>query len=1147
MAVIEFRTLGALDLRDVDGHQLHSLLAQPKRMALLAYLCVANPGSFHRRDSLLGIFWPDADEAHARTSLRNALHVLRHSLGEAAITSRGDDEIAINSALVWCDAVAFEGKATSESAEGALDLYCGDFLIGFFLDDTPDFEHWVEVERARLRTLAARAARVSAELREKEQNLTDAITLARRAVQLTETDERATRRLIELLARAGDRAGALQAYGSFARHLADRLGAEPSDETRSVIERIRREQSVSGEARAAPPTSVPETGVARLEIPGYMIERELGRGGTSTVFVGRDLKHDRRVAIKVLRPDVAGVLGVDRFLSEISIASRLNHPHILPLLDSGKATGLPFYVMPYTDAETLRARIRREGVLSIDDAVQIAIEVADALGYAHALGVVHRDIKPENIVLEHGHALVTDFGIARALTQAGTPRLTQPGFAVGTAAYMSPEQADEGDRLDARADIYALASVLYEMLTGDPPFLGSTSQAILSRKMAEPVPPMRTVRETIPPSLERSVLKALARVQSDRFRSVQDFAAAIRTSSKQRDVRTLPIPDFLRHRWHHRSVRIVGMVIVVTMLGGTLLGLLRRDAHVTHSYPIARQITYSGRASRAAISPDGQYLAYTLAVGDSQQVVVQDLASGGAPNPVATITAIATMEWSPSGTQILFGSFDPVNSKGLVFTIPRGGGDPHKLAIAGSIGSGVYANWIPGGQSANPQVSLYADPDRRLLAADLQTGDTVPMLLAGNYDGLFLGAWSPSGAFFAASMRSIKPVEWEIGTFGRDGRSQVIVEDSVPLGALHWSAKGDALYYARGSSSIWRVPVSVTTGASLGPPQEIRRDLELLTNEYNGFATFGMTRDGHRLVYPRGRRYSNIWSIGKAHSAPIPLTTGTALRWSPAVSPDGKWLAFAQEIGEGADLFRMPVGGGPTNRVTFGANVGRQMGVAWSPDGKSLAYGSVRNGRSQVWIASVESGQAKALDHTYLTPYQGHISWAPASRIAYLNSSQTHIELVDPSTGDVRTIVPNAKWSVLQSPEYSPDGKAIAVAWNRGAGDFGVWIFDVAGLSPPRKIADGWLWPKSWSPDGRYVYANRYDLPTLFRVDTRETSRAETVISATTAWRGFDLSAPVREMQCTVAGRLNPEGFICTVFDFVSDIWIVDNFDPSNN
>jgi eukaryotic-like serine/threonine-protein kinase len=259
----------------------------------------------------------------------------------------------------------------------------------------------------------------------------------------------------------------------------------------------------------------------------YRVERAIGRGGMGTVFAAQDLKHHRRVAIKVLRPELAVALGPDRFLREIDIAASLNHPHIVPLHDSGAVGGLLYYVMPLVNGESLRDLLTREVQMSVPDAVAVARETADALGFAHGLGIVHRDVKPENILLEGGHAVVADFGVARAISEIAGRSLTDSGLTVGTPAYMSPEQAGGGRAVDGRSDQYALACVMYELLAGVPPFTGPTPQAILARQLADTPPALHIVRAGIPPPLEKAITRGLAKVPADRFPTIQAFGTAL--------------------------------------------------------------------------------------------------------------------------------------------------------------------------------------------------------------------------------------------------------------------------------------------------------------------------------------------------------------------------------------------------------------------------------------------------------------------------------------------------------------------------------------------------------------------------------------------------------------------------------------------
>ncbi len=290
----------------------------------------------------------------------------------------------------------------------------------------------------------------------------------------------------------------------------------------------------------------------------YTIERELGSGGMATVYLAQDVKHHRKVAVKVLRPELAAALGPERFLREIETTANLNHPHILPLFDSGEADAFLYYVMPYVEGESLRDRLNRETQLPIDDALQIAREVADALSFAHSHDVIHRDIKPENILLEAGHAVVADFGIAKAITAAGGERLTETGVAIGTVEYMSPEQAAASGEVDARSDIYSLGCVLYETLAGQPPFTGPTVESVLRQQIVEEAPPVTVMRSSVPAQVADVIRKALAKTPADRFRSAQDLGEALTapptvSTLTERGAPTSATPS----RW---SPRVIGMV-----------------------------------------------------------------------------------------------------------------------------------------------------------------------------------------------------------------------------------------------------------------------------------------------------------------------------------------------------------------------------------------------------------------------------------------------------------------------------------------------------------------------------------------------------------------------------------------------------------
>src|ERR671915_1141217 len=298
----------------------------------------------------------------------------------------------------------------------------------------------------------------------------------------------------------------------------------------------------------------------------FDIERQIGQGGMATVYLARELKHRRYVALKVLLPDLGFVLGKDRFLKEIQLTATLQHPHILPLFDSGEVDGLLYYTMPFVEGESVRLRLKREREFPVDEAVRIAVAVAGALDYAHRRGIVHRDLKPENILLAEGQPMVADFGIALAISNAGGARITQTGISLGTPQYMSPEQAAGDRELDGRADIYSLGAVLYEMLAGDPPHTGGSAQAVIARVITEEPRALRASRPAVPHHVDDAVLVALEKLPADRFATAQEFADALEGRVRRVPRAALAAESAERRRMTRRDA--------VIALGGAAVGAI---------------------------------------------------------------------------------------------------------------------------------------------------------------------------------------------------------------------------------------------------------------------------------------------------------------------------------------------------------------------------------------------------------------------------------------------------------------------------------------------------------------------------------------------------------------------------------------------
>jgi DNA-binding SARP family transcriptional activator len=515
--MLRLETFGALVLTDDAGHPVPP---QRRRLALLALLAAADKRGM-TRDKLIGCLWSESSAENARHALEQLLYALRRQFPASPVT--GIDPLRIDPGVLWSDVAEFSARLAAGDAAGAVDLYRGPFLDGFFLTGAPEFDRWVERERARYGAEHGRALRMLAGQAEAQGQHTTEIDLWRRLADSDPLGERAAADLVRALVAAGDVAGAARAARAFMRRVREELPGAPVTDLELVLERLRGRQ----------PPSTSSGPIEPGESPGrYAIERELGRGSAATVYLARDRRFDRPVALKVLRPEIATATDARRFRREIAILARLYHPHIVQLFDAGAHAkdGDPpglYYVMPYVPGESLRQRLRREVQLPLRDAVDIASDVAGALAYAHGQGVLHRDIRPENILLEAGHALVADFGIAGVLERAGGDWVSASGVVLGVAGYMSPEQALGLGNLDARSDVYGLGAVLYEMVAGEPPFTGATSTAVVARQAQGDVPSPRTARPDLPVALERVIRTALEKQPEARYPSAAAFAAAL--------------------------------------------------------------------------------------------------------------------------------------------------------------------------------------------------------------------------------------------------------------------------------------------------------------------------------------------------------------------------------------------------------------------------------------------------------------------------------------------------------------------------------------------------------------------------------------------------------------------------------------------
>jgi Tol biopolymer transport system component/tRNA A-37 threonylcarbamoyl transferase component Bud32 len=677
----------------------------------------------------------------------------------------------------------------------------------------------------------------------------------------------------------------------------------------------------------------------------YRIERELGQGGMATVYLAHDTRHDRKVAIKVLRPELGAVIGAERFLSEIKTTANLQHPHILGLIDSGDADGLLYYVMPYVEGESLRDRMSREKQLPVQDAVRIATEVAGALDYAHRHGVIHRDIKPENILLHDGSALVADFGIALAVSTAGT-RMTETGMSLGTPHYMSPEQAMGEREITARSDVYALGCVLYEMLTGDPPFTGSTAQAIVARVVTESPRSMTTQRHTIPPQVEAAVLTSLEKLPADRFATAADFAAALADSSYVS--RTTAVAagggGSLAGRGRVRRIitALAAAVVVLAVLAAW--GWLRPK-------PVPPVIRYSmglppDQAMRQgvlgvniAISPDGKRIVYVGPGEGGDQLWLRDRDQLDA-TPLPGTLGASNPFFSPDGERIAFSATANVQLK----VVPVTGGPPITLANPGA-GSGGGGTWTPDGW-------IYFDSPGGLSRIRADGGSPEPAIPLDSAAGEVGHAWPdalPNGrGLVYRSRTNLDPNDFELVAYDFGTKTRHVLTKGL---LARYVAPG-YLVYLRADGAVLAAPFDQDKFELTGPAVPL---FEGVMVKPFGSADIMISRQGTLMYVPglasdAGGVMELVWVTREGGITPLdpPVTYNPSANPSVSLSPDGKRIALDVVGSASPDIWIKQLPSGPLSRLTFESRVAYRP--RWTPDGRSVVYvASADSGSTAVW------------------------------------------------------------------------------------------------------------------------------------------------------------------------------------------------------
>jgi len=723
----------------------------------------------------------------------------------------------------------------------------------------------------------------------------------------------------------------------------------------------------------------------------------------------------------VLRADLAAVIGATRFLEEVRVTAKLDHPHILTLIDSGSADGILFYVMPYVRGETLRAKLARERQLSMEDALSITRQVAAALDYAHAQGVVHRDIKPENILLHEGEAVLADFGIALAVQEAAGTRITETGLSLGTPQYMSPEQATGDRAIDARSDVYSLAAVLYEMIAGEPPVTGATKQAIIAKLLTEAPTKLRVIRTAVPESVERATEKALSKAPADRFVTAGAFARAL-------DAPAGPTPVMPARRWSaRRMVAALGFGAVVAVVALTAL-LARKKSGVAKDFRVTltdrRQVTFTGHVDLPAISGDGRTLAYRTSncgtAGCTYGIELQDVGGVASRRLFDGATALWSIEWSPDSRHVLFSAnINPLFGMFVVSVL----GDTPRLVSYG-------ASFFAGGDSLLLRRTPVDTEDKWLVVSGLDgmARDSIHVAAPGEKLTFFTAV--PGSKLIVVGIYprfvSDSNTALEARVIERHGR---VVSRTV-LGHVGTGPQGhassDALWVSPGGVAwprrlVLRIPLASAIGS-------LSSSIDTL---HTGVHTsFGVTADGSALVFDEGSTDFDLWGLEVSEAVRDIFPERKHLLHSTSaidarLSPDGKRVVIGHDVGRSADglqrWFTMPFSGGAETPLAL---AGLTAETIWSDDSTVAIRDRVPAGAR---LALVD-GRTGVVRDTLVVPdpYPNAYAHLPRGGWVWVRGWKPEMSLQLPADTFPRRIPLPSWYTAAFDADLSRDGRFVA-------------------------------------------------------------------------------------------------------------------------